>query len=112
MIPGDSICFYLTEGVKDGAETHFKGVSDEGIFLQARATLPEMIASSNTLKKRLERAAKTGSRMDAIDRLRALRSRGPSTAPSVPKLSPPESGSDLTDSATKEDGCSVFIAAV
>lgn len=69
MTPGDSICFYLSEGVKAGAEARFDGVSDEGIFNQARVALPEMIASSNTLKRRLERAAKNGSRVDAIKRL-------------------------------------------
>jgi hypothetical protein len=68
MVREDTVCFYLSEAVKDGAEARFKGVTDEGIFNQARLPLPEMIASSNTLKKRLERAAKTGSRVDAIKR--------------------------------------------
>jgi hypothetical protein len=68
MTREDSVCFYLTESVKDGAEARFKGVPDEGIYACARSSLPEMVAASNTLKKRLERASKTGSRLDAIRR--------------------------------------------
>lgn len=73
MTREDSVCFYLAEASKEGAEARFKGVYDEPIYLQARSALPEMVASSNILKKRLERAARSGSRLDAIRRLTSLK---------------------------------------
>lgn len=68
MIREDTVCSYMSEAVKNGAETRFKGVTDEAIYLQARDVLPQMMSSSNTLKKRLQRAALTRSRRDAVQR--------------------------------------------
>ena len=60
MTYGDSVCFYLTESVKDGAEARFKGVPDEGIYACARSSLPAMVATSKPSRNGLSEHRRPG----------------------------------------------------
>ena len=59
----EHVCHYLSEASKPHAEKRFKGRTDEQIYMIAVEALPEMEQHSVPLKKRLERSAKTASRI-------------------------------------------------
>jgi hypothetical protein len=59
----EHVCHYLSEASKANAEKRFKGRTDEEIYMIAVEALPEMEQHSVPLKKRLERSAKTASRI-------------------------------------------------
>lgn len=64
MTKDERVCFYLREAVKDGAQERFQGGIAEEIYLQAVDLLPEMLAHSGALQKRLQRSQATGSKCD------------------------------------------------
>ena len=63
MHKDDRTCFYLNEASKPEAAKRFKGRKDEFIFQIAYSQMPLMKKHSSTLKKRLEKASLTGSRI-------------------------------------------------
>lgn len=66
MHRSDPSCLFLSEAVKEGAEERFRMSSNEVMFQRIAEVLPSMIASVEPLKKRLARAAVTGSRWDRV----------------------------------------------
>lgn len=60
----DAICFYLSEAVKDGAEARFEGAGLGEIYFWVREVLPGVLSSSGRMRRAIERARASGSRMD------------------------------------------------
>jgi hypothetical protein len=60
----DPVCFYLSEAVKDGAEARFEGAGLGEIFHRVTEVIPELVMSSGRVRRTLERAQASGSRMD------------------------------------------------
>lgn len=60
----DASCFYLTELVKDGAQTRFQGAGLGELFEACTLTLPKITERHARLRRALERSASKGSRMD------------------------------------------------
>jgi len=60
----DPVCFYLSEAVKDGSEARFEGAGLGEIFRRVIAVIPELVMSSGRVRRALERAQGSGSRMD------------------------------------------------
>ena len=65
MHKDDRTCFYLNEASKSEAAERFEGRKDEFVFQIAYRRMPLMKKYSSTLKKRLEKASLTGSRITA-----------------------------------------------
>lgn len=63
MRKDDRTCFYLNEASKPEAAKRFEGRKDEFIFQIAYRRMPLMKKHSSTLKKRLEKASLTASRI-------------------------------------------------
>jgi hypothetical protein len=64
MTKDERVCFYLREAVKEGAQERFQGGIAEEIYFQAVDLLPEMLAHSGSLQKRLQKARTTGSKIN------------------------------------------------
>ena len=60
----DACCFYLTELVKDGAQTRFQGAGLGELYEVCTLALPKMIERHARIRRVLTRAALNGSRMD------------------------------------------------
>lgn len=56
--------YRLSGVIKRVSTTGFKGCPDEGIYVQATQVLPAMVTTVGALRRKLERAATTGSRRD------------------------------------------------
>ena len=63
MQKDDRTCFYLNEASKPEAAKRFEGRKDEFIFQIAYRRMPLMKKRNSILKKRLEKASLTGSRI-------------------------------------------------
>ena len=63
LLKEDPICRYLTESVKDGAETRFKGAGLGWLYEQLVRATPHLIASYPRICSALKRAKQSGSRM-------------------------------------------------
>jgi hypothetical protein len=61
---GDRVCFYLAEAQKVDAKAIFDSAGQGELFRAMQRATPAIVAGSATLKRALERAALTGSRMD------------------------------------------------
>lgn len=59
----DPICFYLTESVKEGAEAIFKGRGRGNLFAVMCGHVSPMSGRWSRIRRALERAKKSGSRM-------------------------------------------------
>ena len=69
--PGEPICFYLNEHVKDGAEERFRGMSAPDMYaactqMTSDPALPRWVTAA------LARAATSGSRWESGQRLLAM----------------------------------------
>lgn len=63
MHSDEPVCFYLSEYVKDGAETRFQAAGLNHIHRQIGEVLPEIIVAHGRIRRALERSAGTGARM-------------------------------------------------
>ena len=63
LLKEDPTCTYLTESVKDGAETRFKGAGLGWLYEQLVRATPHLIASYPRICSALKRAKQSGSRM-------------------------------------------------
>jgi hypothetical protein len=63
---GDTVCFYLLEAVKPGSEERFKGCPTEGFRDAVLRPLADMSARWSAVRRAVERAKVTGSRMDRL----------------------------------------------
>ena len=66
----EPVCFYLREATKDDAKERFNGRKDERIFRIALAMMPIMKRYDNELRRRLEKASLSGSRISAARAIR------------------------------------------
>ena len=62
-LDGERICQYLTEAVKPGAESILRGVLPTELIAQINLVVSEINTRQHCLKKALQRAALTGSKM-------------------------------------------------
>jgi hypothetical protein len=63
-IPGDAVCPYLLEAVKDGAAARFKGSPVEAIVEAATKMLRHLDALGTSIRYAVQRATKSASRVD------------------------------------------------
>lgn len=63
MLGEDPTCFYMTESVKDGARTVFERAGLGGLFNILVLVRPSISFSYPRIRRSLERAELTGSRM-------------------------------------------------
>ena len=68
----EPVCFYLREYVKQGGIARLRGCIPREMFKQAAEVLPEIKSRYGTIKRRLERAAKTGSKIDGLKKPRKV----------------------------------------
>ena len=59
----DPTCFYLSEAVKDGSQAQFEGAGLRELYGVIHRQAPEIKTCHPRIKRALERAALTGSRM-------------------------------------------------
>ncbi len=64
LLKEDPTCFYLTESVKDGAETRFKGAGLEWLYKKVVRATPHLISRYPRICDALKRAMHSSSRMD------------------------------------------------
>lgn len=62
-LEGERICYYLCEAVKDHAEAHFQACSLEEIYERVVRVLPAISETYPPVRRALEKARKSGSRM-------------------------------------------------
>ena len=62
----EPVCFYLREYVKQSGIARLRGCIPKEMFKQIAEVLPEIKSRYGTIKRRLESAAKTGSKIDAL----------------------------------------------
>ena len=65
-LKGESVCFYLREYVKQGGIARLRGYIPREMFKQIALVLPYIKSRHGNIKRRLENAAKTGSKIDAL----------------------------------------------
>ena len=74
-LPGEPVCFYLREAVKDGGYARVEGVLHQDLAESVLRFASELISQSGPLARALRHASKTGSSMErgrrAMRRLRA-----------------------------------------
>jgi hypothetical protein len=63
---GDPVCFYLREIVKEGGRARLTRSLPEGMANQIAEALPSIMFRYGHIKRRLDRAAKSGSRMETF----------------------------------------------
>ena len=63
LLKEDPTCFYLTESVKDGAETRFKGAGLEWLYKKVVRATPHLISRYPRICSALKRARLYGSRI-------------------------------------------------
>lgn len=63
---GDRVCFYLIEAQKTNAKAIFDKCGRRHVYELMLAATPNIIARHYPIKRALEQAKKTGSRMDRI----------------------------------------------
>jgi hypothetical protein len=63
LLNGDPTCFYLSESVKHGAQTVFEGAGLKDIYAAMVLAYPTITAKHPRIRRALERAKLTGSRM-------------------------------------------------
>ena len=68
----EPICFYLREHVKQGGIARLRGCIPREMFKQIAEVLPEIKSRHGNIKRSLERAAKTGSTIDALKKPRKV----------------------------------------
>ena len=66
----ERVCFYLTESVKENAKANFEGAGVGHIFDELQTLAPSIIARWYPIRKALEKASRTGSRLTALSRNR------------------------------------------
>lgn len=66
MLPNESVCHYLAEAVKDGAEAVFAMRGREHLFTVVSALIEPMSARWGIVRSRLAKARKQGSRMGRV----------------------------------------------
>jgi hypothetical protein len=59
----DPTCFYLCESVKDGSQALFQGAGLEELYESIHSVTPAIVDRHPRIRKALERAKQTGSRM-------------------------------------------------
>jgi len=64
LLNDDPLCFYMTESVKDGARARFEMAGLGQLFELVSAAFPPMSARWARIRRQLEAAKLTGSRMD------------------------------------------------
>jgi hypothetical protein len=62
---GEPICGLAREAVKDGADRRLEGYIPQEMLAEVRRTIPQIMARWVPIQKGLERAAISGSKMDA-----------------------------------------------
>ena len=62
-LPGERVCFYLTEYAKPGVRTKLRGVLPAELLKAVERAYPEIIARHGPIQKRLKKAAQSGSRL-------------------------------------------------
>lgn len=65
-LKGEPICKYLVEYVKPVGKARLRGYVAGNLVDTLGKVLPEIIASHGDIKRRLERASRSGSKMDAF----------------------------------------------
>lgn len=68
---GESVCLFLLESVKDGAEARLGCITAREVYLAAVAARPAIVARYGHVRRALERARDTGSRIGNGRRLQA-----------------------------------------
>ena len=63
--PGERVCFYVTEAVKDAAQARFSSGGQGDLYLAVSEALPAIRARHPEIARAVERAKLTGSRIDA-----------------------------------------------
>jgi hypothetical protein len=63
MQSDESVCFYLSEYVKDGAEARFQAAGLNHIHRRIGEVLPEIVDAYGRIRRALDRSAVTGARM-------------------------------------------------
>ena len=67
MLKGESVCSYLREASKEGAERRFRGDPAEGMYHAANDALHELRESVYPLKIALEKASKAPSKLEQFE---------------------------------------------
>lgn len=63
MANDDPVCFYVSEAVKDGAKANFDWRGLGNLFVLVSEHIPAMSSRWGRLRRALERASKSGSRL-------------------------------------------------
>jgi hypothetical protein len=63
-LDGEPACYFLLEAVKDGAEARFQARSIEETRAAVLRVLPDMVSTVGAIRRAVESARRTGSRMD------------------------------------------------
>ena len=69
---GEAICFYLREYVKQGGIARLRRIVPKEMIEQIAEVLPEINSRRAIIKRSLKRAAKTGSKIDALKKSRRV----------------------------------------
>ena len=69
---GEPVCFYLREIVKEGGRARLTRSLPEGMANQIAEALPRIMFRYGHIKRRLERAAMSGSKMETFKHPRRL----------------------------------------
>ena len=65
-LKGEPVCFYMLEAQKKGARCRFRGTIEGEIYRAICIVVEPMICAYEPLRKRLERAKRTKSRMGEL----------------------------------------------
>lgn len=70
MLPGEQVCPYISEFVKDGSSETFDAAGLGWLHNAIKTVLPEIERTHSGIRYRLKRAKKTGSKITAASNLR------------------------------------------
>jgi hypothetical protein len=113
-LKGEAVCGLLSELVKDGGEARLRGCVPCVLVDTLTVTLPKITATWASIRKQLERASRTGSRLESSQRLKDAKkgvhthntTRPATVAPvrtSIPVTAPLNSGSRAIGDAHRRE---------
>lgn len=70
MLPGEQVCTYISEFVKDSSSKTFDAAGLGWLHSAIKTVLPEIEHTHSAIRYRLKRAKKTGSKIAAASNLR------------------------------------------
>jgi len=75
-LPGERVCLWLRELVKEGGEARVANASSEEVAAAVAEVLPAIVASSSDIRSKLRHAARTGTKLNKPHAPAALGGKG------------------------------------